>query len=144
MNSELIRSLFLQMTGKKDATPYRMYLEAAQQETERLLRPEYAEAPPYLVCAYAAAEAVRMWVTVLSARERTVCTESGTLPVNEDPAPKREAAEELALAYRALCSRYLRDETFVMMGIPPMRKPGKEVTTHAESDSSGDESTSSG
>lgn len=136
MNSELVKSMFLQMTGKKEATPYRMYLQAAEEETMRLLRPEYAQAPPYLVCAYAAAVAVRMWVMTRSAQERTVCTEAGTLPASEDTAPQRDAVEALVSGYRALCSTYLRDDAFTMMGILPKRN---EVKPHAESHSSGDE-----
>lgn len=144
MNYELIECRFLQMTGKPDATPYRTYLETAAAETERLLRPEYAEDPPDAVYSLAAAMAIRMWSAVQAAQERTVCTEAGTLPVSEDTAPRRAAAEALVSVYRTMCCLFLRDEAFVMMGISPWKKKKSEVKPDAEGDSSGNEGETTG
>lgn len=146
MNQELVKSRFLQMVKKKEATPFRMFLDMAVSETERLLRPEYAEAPPDLVHTFAAALAVKLWTAARCAEERLCCTEGGTLPSSSDSSGERAAAEVLVSEYRALCRDYLRDEAFVMMGIPPKRrrKPEREVTGDAESDSSGDEGTIAG
>jgi hypothetical protein len=142
LSQEKIKGFFLQMTEQQDATPFRMYLDAASSQVQQLLRPEYVENPPDLVCAYAAAQAMRMWTAVRTARVQTTCTTAGTLAVCSDFSAERAAADALCQAYLGLCSRYLQDEAFTMRCIAPHDfQPERRKMQDAQSDSSGDAQT---
>ncbi|MBQ8688658.1 MAG: hypothetical protein IJ512_09000 [Ruminococcus sp.] len=144
MITEEAKLQFLLIMEKDDITPYLPYIEAAAAETERLLRPEYKENYPSIVNSFTAVSAMRLYALTRCARGSIACTEAGTVEGVQDMHSAMERTETVLSFVRSLCSPYLRDEAFVMMGISPGRKEKREVKPDAEGDSSGDEGETAG
>lgn len=117
MNKEKIKAIFLAATGKKEITPYLLYIDCAAEKVSRLVKPEFAEDIPNCVYAYAASLAMQMLYSDDSAAEKMVCTEAGTIPAERSTSDRRAAAKYLTSLWKGVCAPYLFDEEFVMRGI---------------------------
>ena len=137
MNRERVKSIFLTLTGEKEATPFLLYIDSALERVSRLVKPEYQEYPPDCVHAYTAAIAAELFYSAVSAGEKIVCTEAGTAAVQRNTSDRRAAAAMQVKRWREFSADYLEDEEFVMMCT------GKECECHTHSNTSGNEGTSS-
>ena len=45
MNRERVKSIFLTLTGEKEATPFLLYIDSAVERVSRFVKPEYQEYP---------------------------------------------------------------------------------------------------
>lgn len=115
MNYERVKAVFLSLLDKKEATPYIMYIEAAISDTARQIRPEFAEDPPDCVNMLAAANALVMYTNALCAGDITLCNENGKALIDRSTDNIRHSAAYLADYFKALCSRYITDDKFVMI-----------------------------
>ncbi len=138
LRKEAVKAHFLSAVGDKEITPYLTYIDIATAETERLLRPEFAENPPGVTECFAAALALRLYVNVRCTDAGALCTDAGVTEAPLDRLPQLSAAERMLSAYRALCSPFLRDEAFVILGVRPKQYEKKEVTGDAQGNLAGD------
>lgn len=122
MDFEKTAAAFLSFAGKTDAAPYTRFIKAGISDAESRIRPEFAEEPPECVIMYAAAAAVLLYISAECAGDAPVCGGEGRVLADRNTEDTRRAAELFADRCLAQCSRYFRDDRFVIAGIRKERE----------------------
>ncbi len=117
MNKELVKSVFLMLTRRLDATPFLFFTDTAIEKVTPLIKSEYADNIPDSVHAFTAALAAEMLSLSVCAGENTLCTELGETITQRQTDDLREAAQFQKNYWLGVAAPYLTDQAFVIMQI---------------------------
>ncbi len=123
MNKELIKSVFLMITGLRDTTPFMFYIDTAAEKVKATVKPEFSENIPNCVHAYAAATAAEMMYAAVASHDKRMCTEAGSALMSRDTKDLRTAAATQREYWKAMSAPFLYDGEFVLMNIRREQRP---------------------